>query len=501
MGRFIDIRGSNHNGLSEIPAHGHCFIAAVDVRQMLAERPHLFRLLVEDLVTGFQEKVFRPLPVATLKFREWLDQADAFGADPLAESIALTVDDTLPDAIQAEAARIPAPLFNEEGTYLVTGGFGGFGGEIAKWLVGHGARHLVLVSRRGAATNEAKQLIRHLEKAGATVLGLAADVSKEPHGVELLTRVSASMPPLRGIFHAAGVLDDHPMAFLERTHFANVMCPKALGAWYLHTHSSHLSLAHFVLFSSIGSLIGNPGQAPYVVANAFLDALAHLRRAKGLPAISINWGALSGVGMVAAHRDVKEYFNRVGVGSFSPKQALALLERILVWNPIQIGAAIFDWPLWGQYNPRWATSPRYQHLIGSAANREASTSGNALHRMLMNMPQEERLDTITGVLIDLVAATMHLPKCKIDRKQSLINIGIDSLMAMELQTAIEKQIGSRISTLELLKGNAIEQLAALMLPSSQIAGAARHRGPRHLGAKRYPGHLLSVPKRSDPARL
>ncbi|MGH7947374.1 MAG: SDR family NAD(P)-dependent oxidoreductase, partial [Opitutaceae bacterium] len=178
LGRFIDVRGSKHKGLSEIPAHGNCFIAAVDVRQMIAERPHLFRLLMEDLVIGFQEEVFRPLPVATLTLKELHEQAPAFG-DPLAESIALTVDDPLPDRIQAEAAQTRPPLFSGQGTYLVTGGFGGFGGETAKWLVDHGVRHIVLASRRGAATNEAKQLIKHLEKAGATVLGLAADISKE----------------------------------------------------------------------------------------------------------------------------------------------------------------------------------------------------------------------------------------------------------------------------------------------------------------------------------
>ncbi len=173
------------------------------------------------------------------------------------------------------------------------------------------------------------------------------------------------MPPLKGIFHAAAVLDDGPIYTIREQQLESVMRPKALGAWHLHRLTAGLKLDAFVLISSIASLIGSPGQATYVVANTFLDALAHHRRLQGLPAMALNLGALSEVGMAARHEGVERHLSRVGVGSLTPAQALDMLGRILLWDPVQTAAAKMDWGLWGGVYPAWAASPRYRHLMPS----------------------------------------------------------------------------------------------------------------------------------------
>jgi acyl carrier protein len=341
---------------------------------------------------------------------------------------------------------------------------------MARWMAKQGVRHLVLVGRRGAASDEAKDLVAQLQRAGVTVFVAAADISQEAEVVALLIQVAACMPPLRGVFHAAAVLDDSPLNFTDPSRFAAVMQPKALGAWYLHRHTRDLPLDLFVMFSSISALIGNPAQGSYVAANVVLDALAHMRRAQGLPAVSINWGALSEVGMVAQDSEVEEYFKRVGISFFNPAQALEVLGKILEWNPVQMGAAVIDCPLWGQFNPAWAASPRYRHLIADAIRQTAGAATNEFCAALFGLPPEEHPEYVTTALVELISEIMRIPVDKIDRRQSLVNLGVDSLMAMELQTAIARKTGAKLSTLELMKGDAIEQLAAQVLAFVEKAG-------------------------------
>lgn len=418
------------------------------------ERPALFAGLVREVQALLENHAYSPLAVPVF------DPATPEDPDqvPAAERVSLIVDALKPQAVAGRTQPSKLPL-HADGTYLITGGFGGFGMEIARWLAKQGVRHLVLVGRRGAANDEAKALVQELERTGVSVCAAAADISREADVVALLDRVAATLPPLRGVFHAAAVLDDGPLNFSSPARFAAVMQPKALGAWHLHRHTRHLPLDAFILFSSISAIIGNPGQGAYVAANAVLDALAHARRAQGLAATSINWGALSQVGMVAQDSEVEEYFKRVGIGFFNPGQALEVLGKVLEWNPAQAAAAVIDCQQWGQFNPAWAASPRYRHLIAEAGRSAAGTATSEFRAALDELPAEARRPQVVKVLVELVSEIMRIPVEKIDPRQSLVNLGVDSLMAMELQTAIGRKTGAKLSTLELMKGNPIEQLA------------------------------------------
>jgi NADP-dependent 3-hydroxy acid dehydrogenase YdfG len=175
----------------------------------------------------------------------------------------------------------PKPLrFHADGTYLITGGLRGFGLALANWMVEHGARNLVLVGRQGASTSEAKTAVEKLKHLGVNVMAEASDVTQEGQIANLLTKTRNSMPPLRGVIHAAMVIDDGLLQHLDKERLSRVMAPKVLGAWNLHTLTLNDPLDLFICFSSFTSMIGNPGQGNYVAANAFLDALAHHRRAQ-----------------------------------------------------------------------------------------------------------------------------------------------------------------------------------------------------------------------------
>lgn len=372
---------------------------------------------------------------------------------------------------RAMLASVAAPVIMRDGAYLVTGGFGGFGFEIAKWLADRGAGHLVLVGRKGRDSDGAQDMIAELTRRGAKVTAIAADIADSAAVAEMIGTVSTLDEPLRGVFHAAGLLDDAPVHALKADQVDRVMRPKALGAWHLHQATLHLPLDAFVMISSIASLLGSPGQGSYVAANSFLDALARHRRLQGLPAIAVNLGALADVGMAARHEGVERHFARVGVGSLKPDQAIAMLDRIIHWNPANMAAAPMDWTLWGGTYAKWAASPRYRHLMPDDAGIKTGTDASAFSAMT----PDERADLVARTLTELVSGVLRLPADGIDANRSLLNMGVDSLMAMEIQAGIDRRLGLKIPTLELMKGVAFSALirnVGALFEAAQAGGDA-----------------------------
>jgi acyl carrier protein len=222
-------------------------------------------------------------------------------------------------------------------------------------------------------------------------------------------------------------------------------------------------LRHFVLFSSIGSLVGSPGQATYVAANAFLDALAQWRRANHMAALSINWGALAEVGMAARHREVAEYLDRVGFGAFGPDVAMEVFGRLLDANPVVIGAAAMDWATLSGFYPAWGRSLRNHEILGTLENTISGDSHSQWSHVLDAMAPEERLATIGSLLNQTVSDVLRFPLDSIDQSQSLLYMGMDSIMAIELQVQIEGKFDVKLSTLELMRGNTLAELTEQIL--------------------------------------
>ncbi|MGH8479084.1 MAG: SDR family NAD(P)-dependent oxidoreductase [Gammaproteobacteria bacterium] len=445
---------------------GNLVIAHVDMDALIAERPALFQEVLDELCTRMPASLFTVPSAPHFALADIAQAFERLSAMRTEITVSLRGE---PVAVEVAPDRVP--LFRADASYLVTGGLGGFGLRVAEWLVTQGARHLVLVGRRGAATPEARAAVKTLEQAGTSVSVVAADVAIEAEVRRMLAETAATMPPLRGVFHSAAVLDDRPLAEMDEDSLKRVLLPKALGAWHLHRHCKELD--HFVMFSSVSAIIGNARQGNYVAGNLFLDALAAYRRTLGSPAISINWGALSQLGMTAANTDVEKHLALMGMKPFSANQALRLLDRVLRWDPVQLGVMDVDWVRWARFEPNGGESPRFMALTGKDGRGEETGAAQGLREELLKLELPERRELLTLLVAEQIAETLRWPTDKLDLNQSLTQLGLDSLLAVELQTAIGAKFGIEVSTLELMRGTTIAHLSDGFLTKMGIAEHGR----------------------------
>jgi len=269
-------------------------------------------------------------------------------------------------------------LIKPNAAYLITGGLRGFGLATAKWLVGLGARHLVLVSRSGEAPAEELDALR---ASGADVIALAADVASADGAAKALREAGRFAVPLRGIFHAAGVIDDALIAQLELDRIRRVFDPKVLGAWHLHELTRGTELDFFVLYSSFSAVLGSVGQAHYAGANGALTALAELRRSEGLPALTIGWGAIADAGYLARHADVARFLTQSCVNLVPVNSALEGLGDLLSRDCSNIVYADVRWPVLARANPGLTGMPRLAALTESG--HDESRSGQHLRARIL----------------------------------------------------------------------------------------------------------------------
>jgi acyl transferase domain-containing protein len=381
-----------------------------------------------------------------------------------------------PDA--GAAGREP-PALRPDATYLITGGLGGLGLAVARWLVGRGARSLVLTGRRGPGA-EAEAILAELRQAGTIVMVARADVADPDQLAAVLAEIDLDLPPLRGVVHAAGVLDDGIALQLDRRRLWAVLAPKVLGAWNLHVLTAGRTLDFFVLFSSAASLLGSPGQANYAAANATLDALAHFRRARNLPAVSINWGPWAELGM-AARGGREARLAQAGLGSIPVDLGLDVLGRLLAAPVPQVAVLPVEWSKWRQFLPGDRPPAVVAELIGLAADGPGTppTALNALDRAaVLAAPPDDRPAVLEGQLRELVARVLRLPAPALDVEQPLNTLGVDSLMAIELKNRIEGDLGVSVPMVKFLEGPSVrdlaDDLARRLLPA---AAAATRVGP------------------------
>src|SRR5260221_1479855 len=320
-----------------------------------------------------------------------------------------------------------------DATYLITGGHGGLGLAVARWLVEKGARRVVLLSRSGVSS-AGKEVVAELAAKGATVATIQADVSNKSELTRSLSEIRDTMPPLRGVIHAAGVLDDHLIINLDPESFRRVLAPKVLGAWNLHSLTSDLPLDFFVVFSSVASVLGSPGQGNYAAANAFLDGLAHHRRSHGLPCLSINWGPWAEVGMAARASSSRGPASRV-MRPLAPAHALAALDRLFEKSgPPQAVAMSVDWTLLARsfngQQPPSLISDLLREKARPAAAKAARESGPRLSMQeLLTAPHARRHALLLAHIQKSLALVMALDAPELDPEESMSNLGLDSLMA------------------------------------------------------------------------
>ncbi len=375
----------------------------------------------------------------------------------------------------------PAPSFavDADSSYLITGAFGGFGKVVAKWLVESGARHLVLASRSGASKDDAKAFVKDLSAQGIDVRVVKADVGSADDVSRLIAEVRSGKAPLRGVFHLAMVIDDAPLVALTRERMRTVMEPKAHGAWLLHEATREMNLDCFVMFSSVSSIFGNPAQGNYGAANAFLDSLAHHRRALGLPALTVNWGVLGGEGYVARNERVAEFLARQGTTELSPREVVDLLESALTAGLAQVTAIRVDWAKWRQFFRGMQENPLLERIFASVENQEAGGTASDWRLKLESAAPEEVEGIIGQAVREAIGSALRVKPDTLRDDQPLTDLGLDSLMGVEIENSIEASLGVALPPASLLRARTLGQIVSLIA--------------EHMGAKKAGGAPTPAP--------
>lgn len=358
--------------------------------------------------------------------------------------------ETAPTAPTAPPVRLGA-----DGCYLITGGTGALGLRTAAWLARHGVRHLVLASRRGPGAGIDEQ-VRELEQLGARVTVVGLDVTDEAAVVQLVERAQREWGGLKGVVHAAGVVDDAVLPQLSWDRFRAVLEPKVTGGRHLHRATLGLDLDHFVLFASTAGLLGSPGQAHYAAANAFLDGLAHHRRGLGLPALSVDWGPWEAGMVTQLSRRLRDRIADTGFTPLETGPAFAALDRLLAGPGGQYGVFAVDW---ARYLARFPGTRTV--TTDDAPGRPAQDGAEAVGRLRREWPgavPERRRELVFDYLRGMLATRLGMPGTAVDEDLSLSAAGLDSLVAVEVRGQVFRDLDVDLPLTGLLEGKAVRLL-------------------------------------------
>ena len=462
-GRFVELGKRDYyadNPLGLRPFLRNLSFSLVDLRGMLIERPAQVRALFEELLGLIASGVFTPPLVETFPISR---AADAFRKMAQAQHMGKLVVTLDEPEVEIHVPVESKVAIRREGSYLVTGGLGGLGLSVAGWLADQGAGHLVLVGRTGAASAEQKAAVAAIEARGARVTVAKVDVADRDQMARVLDDVAASGIPLRGVIHTAGLLDDGLLVQQTSARFRKVMAPKIDGALHLHTLTRSLPLDFFVLYASAAGLFGSPGQGNYAAANAFLDALAHHRRAEGLPALSIDWGAFSEVGLAAAQANRGERLVSRGAQSMTPAEGLTALARLLESGTTQAAVSPFDAQQWMDSYPAFASSAMFSRLLAEppAGVLHAPGEKSFLERLAAAEPGA-RTALVQEFLRGEVSRVLRIPEGKLDMDAQLTGLGMDSLMGLELKHRLKRGAAVDVPMARLLADMTILKLGELL---------------------------------------
>ncbi|WP_189828059.1 SDR family NAD(P)-dependent oxidoreductase [Streptomyces finlayi] len=384
-----------------------------------------------------------------------------------------------PDAHQTaahQAATRPALPVRDGASYLITGGLGGLGLATASWLAERGAACLLLVGRTPTAAVPPE--VTALRSRGVRVELLPADMANTADVERVLAYAQRELPPLRGVVHAAGVTGESVLEQTDWSQLSRVLDPKVKGAWNLHHHTHGLDLDFFVLYSAFGATTGLAGQPGYLMANAFLDALAALRRHQGLPALSVGWGTWADTGM-AAGAGLVERFAEAGLPGMQTAEALDALGRIPADGPAWVALAAVDWQRYDTANPRPHPDTLLADLRGPAASPDDGTitadPGTAsapgavpdLAALALDRPEEAREDVLER-LLDLVVVLLGMSTKERDamlptfRHKHLNELGFDSLSTIRLRNRLRADLCADVPADFLFGGGTADEIAELI---------------------------------------
>jgi myxalamid-type polyketide synthase MxaE and MxaD len=474
---------------SEIPAHPRIWVAtrhavAVEESDRIAPTAAAIWGFVRTIALELPEFRISRLDLAKMEGEEVAAIVDEIGSAAHEDQVARRGSFRFVARLEAGSYEINRKLFSmsgreraiwtpsSDGTYLLVGGTGGVGFEVAEWMVRQGARHLVLMGRHSPREDQAGKIATWIREGTQVVVALG-DVARRDDVERVLENIRRSRRPLRGIINSSVVLEDGILLRLESSRLKPVMDVKARGSLNLHELSLNDPLEFFVLFSSAGSMIGAPGQGSYSAASAFQDALAHLRHFMGLPGLSISWGPWAHVGRAA---DTAEKFHARGFESMDPIDGLRLLPLLLQSHLAHIGAFRLDVRRWRPFFPQAAEAAFLRDLMKSANGHEQGLGNGALRKELDAIADDRTRRThLERHLCRRIADVMRSsPNINIDPQRPFGSMGLDSLMALEVRNRLEMDLDMVLPATTLFDRPTVAGLAEhlLIVSGFSMAGNA-----------------------------
>ncbi len=474
-GRFVEIgkRGIKDEAWVKALGRRHAY-TIVDWSVEAKKEPALIRGLFEKLVEDLRACRIAPLP------------RHVFALDDASRAFRFMAQARHVGRIVLRHGAPPSASVRADGAYVVTGGLAGLGLAVAEWLVARGAGKVVLMGRRGLTPAVDAALVP-LRGRGTAIVAEAADVSDEGALRGVLERVRREGPTLRGVVHCAGVIEDASLLQQDPAKFDAVFAPKVRGGWALDRLTRGDALDFFVLFSSAASILNAPGQTNYAAANAFLDVLARERKSRGLAGLSINWGAWTEVGM-AARNGVVEHLAAQGLGALTPDQGRKALERAIDDGAAQVAVMPGDWRRFAQATG--GAGPLLAELLGaetaSSAAKDGAPAQSAarpvdLRAQLAGVPQGRWRPTVGAFVRARALGALGMdPERAVDPAMPLGELGLDSLLAVELRNTLSTALGRPMPatllfdcpTLDALTGYILEDALGVHEDSLEVVPAS-----------------------------
>ncbi|WAM54403.1 type I polyketide synthase [Vreelandella venusta] len=465
FGRFLelgkrDFYENTHIGLR--PFRNNLSYFGIDSDQLMKVQPALTQRLFGEMMALFNDGTLSPLPFTAFSHNQVIDAFRYMQQARQIGKVVVTYEQPIAPP-RNELLGTGTMTLTADASYLVTGGLGGFGLKTAQWLVSKGARQLILLSRSGPASEEAQAAIAAFEAQGVTVLAAACDITDHDALASVMERAKRELSPLRGIVHAATVIDDGLIRNLDAERIHKVLAPKIDGARHLDALTQDISLDFFVLYSSATTLFGNPGQANYVAANHWLEAFAARRRAAGLPATCVRWGAIEDVGFLARNTRTRDALQeRLGGSALRSDDALKVLEQMLLTPGPSLGVLELEWGALARFLPT-AQAPRFNEIARSSDDDGSVDHDDDISALLADLSPEELHSTITELLRAELASILLIDEEKIDIHRSVYDMGFDSLMGVELMTAIENRLNVQVPVMVLSEASTLHKLAGVLI--------------------------------------
>ncbi|KAI6710692.1 hypothetical protein PZA11_006639 [Diplocarpon coronariae] len=498
FGRFIEIgkRDITCNSRLEMARFEHnAMFASVDLTVVAAERPKIMKRLLSDVFELMAKGLISPVsPIAVFPISE---VESAFrklqGGKTMGKIVLVPEPD---DQVRAAPCKPPKNLLRADASYVIIGGTGGLGRSMSRWMIEKGARNIVLLSRKGNTDRKVDELIDEAKAGGANVIVKACDVASKDQVEKLVSVDLSHLPPIRGIIHAAMVLDvvnptpmpliptdnSQDVLFEKMTHsrWTSVVSAKVAGAWNFHDVLLSTPLSFFILLSSAAGAIGNRGQAAYAAANCFLNAFAQHRHTLGLPASSIDLAAVSDAGYLAegSVERAAEVTQNLGSETISEKEVLALIAAAVTGKMEMCGGHCttgLKIAPQAKTSPFWVEDAKFKHLKDKAEAEASELSSCSLNAAVSPSAalraaesREQAIELICEGLMTKVSAVLMVPREEMDPSKAIVVYGLDSLVAIEIRNWITRELEASLQVLELLTSSSFWALSEAVLGKSKL---------------------------------